>query len=691
MVLFQVIKSEMSDGDIRSYKYYQQIKSETDDHNIRAQAHYPIDDHTKFTMTLFGRSDAGLDVCCHVTEFTPQLDIRINLSHVLGETNDSRIQRGMNLWQQSNYGERLLEEMQNKLCRPPSKDQRKKGWQRFDHFVRFGEAERRKSNYGFRNGEEDVIVPVLCQNLYTYSRLRYFLDDVNHSDMFTDILGFEIKLVNKDVIPITRFWGKSSLCQVTPCAWFEIDESKYESTEKQSLCDIELTVAFKYFVKSVQTNITKMNPHIVQATIDIETYTEDRKNGGIDPLLLGNPCFCIGITIFTQNNEFSRKIILYFSKTINEKSLRETYRQMYGQIHKDLEIFVFTTERRLLEACGKLLQDLRPDVLSGYNSDHFDHWYLFERAKLVGCSSAFYQMGKIVDNDAYLTEESFSSSARGDAIYRRPDIAGVFCLDAMIVISADVTKKFSSYSLKFVSTELLGGETKYDLAYEEMFALYEGQTVVGAAEIAHYCIQDVIVTQKVVTVDSIVNKLLEMSNLMLVDILWLVTKGQTVKCVSSLYSYYAKPEYNYYFDNIFDKADKLAGGHVEEPIRGYYSNPTIVLDFKSLYPSIMIGRGFDFSSAVLHPRYTNLPNVEYYQSRSIHPLTGEVLDYSFAKKTEQMCVQDNIAPLRNVIPDILRILSDTRQQVKKQMQKLDKKSPEYLNLDSKQNAIKVSM
>jgi DNA polymerase elongation subunit (family B) len=57
--------------------------------------------------------------------------------------------------------------------------------------------------------------------------------------------------------------------------------------------------------------------------------------------------------------------------------------------------------------------------------------------------------------------------------------------------------------------------------------------------------------------------------------------------------------------------DSFTGATVLEPIPGMYKDNIAVLDFASLYPTIMISRNLCYSSFVLDSKYLNIPNVNY--------------------------------------------------------------------------------
>lgn len=57
--------------------------------------------------------------------------------------------------------------------------------------------------------------------------------------------------------------------------------------------------------------------------------------------------------------------------------------------------------------------------------------------------------------------------------------------------------------------------------------------------------------------------------------------------------------------------NSFTGATVLEPLPGMYKDNIAVLDFASLYPTIMISRNLCYSSFVLDPTYLNIPNVNY--------------------------------------------------------------------------------
>ena len=121
---------------------------------------------------------------------------------------------------------------------------------------------------------------------------------------------------------------------------------------------------------------------------------------------------------------------------------------------------------------------------------------------------------------------------------------------------------------------------------------------------------------------------------------------------------------------------KYVGATVLTPVVGAHFEPIAVLDFASLYPSIIRAENFCFSTIVMDPRYASLEGVEY-QTVEV-PGMGT---YSYALNVE-----------KGVIPSLLEDLLDARKASRKlsATAKADGMLWEAALYDAQQLAYKVS-
>jgi DNA polymerase elongation subunit (family B) len=90
--------------------------------------------------------------------------------------------------------------------------------------------------------------------------------------------------------------------------------------------------------------------------------------------------------------------------------------------------------------------------------------------------------------------------------------------------------------------------------------------------------------------------LVEMASIVGVTIMDLFTRGQQVRCQSQIYDY-AMRENFVLNKRVFSKLAGFAGGYTKEPIIGLHKN-IICLDFRSLYPSIIIAYNICYTTFV---------------------------------------------------------------------------------------------
>lgn len=122
--------------------------------------------------------------------------------------------------------------------------------------------------------------------------------------------------------------------------------------------------------------------------------------------------------------------------------------------------------------------------------------------------------------------------------------------------------------------------------------------------------------------------------------------------------------------NAQSSGEKYEGAVVIEPIRGFYQDPVAILDFASLYPSIMMAHNLCYSTLIPPFKLKDLDVSQYERTPN-----G---DY-FVKKSVK----------KGVLPVILEELVQARKKVKAELTRTTDPVLTKL-LDSRQQALKVS-
>lgn len=285
-------------------------------------------------------------------------------------------------------------------------------------------------------------------------------------------------------------------------------------------------------------------------------------------------------------------------------------------------------------------------------------------------------------------------------------------------------------------------QKKHDVSPAEIFGYWQSGDPEKIKVIAEYCIQDTVLPQNLVDKMDVLPIQIEMSNVTFVPIRYLLERGQQIKVFSQivkqtkskgyLIPHFKTPFWNKFqvytngtvvtfrpklnddmeeFEQSLFKAkcpsqnempltpeghrfilnkkywdiyeqEKFQGATVLDPIVNAYFDPITVLDFASLYPSIMIANQLCYSSFVLEKeveKYGNIPGIDYKTVEWTETKNGKTKHhkYLYAQNTN------------SVLPELLTDLLANRRRVKKMMG-AEKDPFKKSILNGRQLALKVS-
>lgn len=242
-------------------------------------------------------------------------------------------------------------------------------------------------------------------------------------------------------------------------------------------------------------------------------------------------------------------------------------------------------ERAMLEALSVFLRELRPHFITGWNVEAFDLTYLLERAEVLGVEFARLSC-RMPGERARAVDCSFSSSAHGT--HDSKEVRGLSIIDMLPYFQRNYNMR--SYTLDAVSNERLN-ESKEKVGYDQINALETSAR--GRATLAVYCMKDALLPLRLMAHDRIIVGLVELSRIACVPIDMLVRRGQQIRLKALFYRAGAEQATRHVFatrtdaDRRASEGDTYEGAYVIEPEIGFYTIPIVVLDFASLYPSII--------------------------------------------------------------------------------------------------------
>ena len=503
-----------------------------------------------------------------------------------------------------------------------------------DHVTSYS-LTKQKDVWGFQNNEEFHFMHLNFKSLEHRRK-------VNSIFMYNNEFK-QYHVYESNIDPVLRLMHRTG---IQSTGWLDTGDTCVRSHLAKT--DIDLWCNDWSTLKPVERD--DIAPFIV-ASFDIECNSSTGKFP--DPNVPDDACFQIAISLCKfGSDEPYEKVCLCYKKTDGP------------------DVISFDTEKEMLLAFKKYMNEKDIDILTGWNIFGFDLEYIYKRATMVGCGIDFYQLGKLKDTECHLVMKKLSSSALGDNFLKLLPMSGRFVFDLFHEVKKGY--KLDSYSLNNVS-KLYLGDQKIDMAPKEMFARFVEGDPKKLYEVAEYCIKDTLLPHKLMKKMCILLNLVEMAKATWVPVSFLVERGQQIKVFSQL-SKKAR-ELGYMVPTIKYGSlpeEQYEGATVLEAQKGAYYTPITALDFEALYPSIMMAHNLCYSTYVMDERrYGKIPGITY-ETFNIGNKT-----YKFAQDVPSL------------LPAILMELKQFRKKAKRDMAAATGYMKEVYN--GKQLAYKVSM
>jgi DNA polymerase delta subunit 1 len=409
---------------------------------------------------------------------------------------------------------------------------------------------------------------------------------------------------------------------------------------------------------------------------------------------------------------------------------------VYSDPTEDGIVINCKNEKEMIKTFCDIICNLDPDMLTGYNTWGFDDKYLWKRIEINGLNNYATKLSRIVGVEPTLEVKNLSSGAYGHNEFKILTCPGRETIDLIIAIRRE--HKLDSYKLgrvgiyfkqgtKVSMIDTIGKDGLLTLGYLEseidnhnnpdsekeiseydvMFRITNDADPCQVKIVCDYCIQDANLVIDLMEKLCIIPNNIEMAKSTRVPISWLLLKGQQCKVFSQLLF---ETRIRGFVAPLVEHIEgpppqKFKGATVLTALRGAYFEPVSGLDFKSLYPSIMIAFNMCHSTYVSDPKYLGIDGVEYetiawHEEAHKDDNTKEwvdAADYSFT------FVQN----VKGILPDILDRLWKDRNETKKIMKSEIKKCKQKCGdncgglcggsgfkaqvLNGKQAAIKVTM
>ncbi|GAB6033248.1 DNA polymerase delta catalytic subunit [Chamberlinius hualienensis] len=447
-------------------------------------------------------------------------------------------------------------------------------------------------------------------------------------------IDFEIRfMVDKDVVG---------------CCWIEIPPAKYciresgniisSSCKRVSRCQLEVDVSVDDIIAHApEGEWAKVAPFRI-LSFDIECA--GRKGIFPDPKV--DPVIQIANMVVEQGQSvpFIKNVF-----TLNSCA------PIVGS-----QVLSYQDERQMLEKWSDFIREVDPDIITGYNIQNFDLYYLLNRATQLNVS-AFPYLGRIKNLKTNIRTAMLFSKQLGKRENKIINIEGRNQFDLLLVLLRDY--KLRSYTLNAVSYHFLQ-EQKEDVHHSIITDLQMGNEQTRR-RLAIYCLKDALLPLKLLEKLMCVINYMEMARVTGVPLSYLLTRGQQIKVVSQLLRAAKSRDYIIPTRSISDNGEEFTGATVIEPLQGFYKVPISTLDFNSLYPSIMMAHNLCYTTlltpssraSVNSEDYIRTPSGDYFVKKSVRkgllPNIVENLLAARKKAKDDLKVETN--PFRRKVLD----------------------------------------
>jgi DNA polymerase elongation subunit (family B) len=293
------------------------------------------------------------------------------------------------------------------------------------------------------------------------------------------------------------------------------------------------------------------------------------------------------------------------------------------------QILCFATEEEMFYAWSQFWRAYDPDVVTGWNINDFDIPYMEARIKALGI--AYKNCALKWGRTSFLPSVRVRESKVLGRATKIPSIAGR--LDYDMFQWALKNMQLRSYTLNSVALNLLK-QTKEDMHYSFIYPMWTQSGPHGELQrrrLVQYCKKDaylpILIMQKKMALFAS-TELARLSGVCITD---LINQGQQ-KLTNTKLLHTLSGTTHFLPDKSTCITGPYEGGYVREPIRGWYVDYfLILLDYKSLYPTIMKAHNVSYDTLVMGGRPDGVEGVDFDESPYKGP-NGEV--YYFIKNTK---------------------------------------------------------
>lgn len=383
-----------------------------------------------------------------------------------------------------------------------------------------------------------------------------------------------------------------------------------------------------------------------------------------------------------KNNKFMTGVLIY-----DESEDRDNKYKFQNMLESSELIEVYNSEILMFQKLINLINYFDPDILSGYEIHTLSWGYLIDRMTLAYNADLLMELSRCV-----LYANVKHGDRWGYTHTSAYNVSGRHMLNIWRVLRSELS--LMSYTLENVCYNVLGCTLPHFLDYQ-LSKFFKSSRFLERLIVFKYYMKRIQLMLQVIDVQELIVRNVEYSRLIGIDFHSVFYRGSQYK-VESILSRLSKLR-NFLLDSVSKQAvhemrPLECVPLVMEPDSSYFKSPLLVLDFQSLYPSIIIAYNYCYTTLMckLHGFKPGSNTIGYNHDLKI---SADLLNS--LKEQRLLTISPNgyvfVKPLvkKSLLAVMLEELLDARVNIKKAM-KIFQHDKNFMKLyNSRQLALKL--
>lgn len=261
---------------------------------------------------------------------------------------------------------------------------------------------------------------------------------------------------------------------------------------------------------------------------------------------------------------------------------------------KNTTVLFANSELEIINTLIKIVKTLDPDVLSGYEVNNKSWGYLFQRSKSMYDYDVCDLIGRVTSNKSGKYSENKWAATHTSAI----TVVGRHVFNIWRILRNEIN--LNKYTLENVVFHTIHHRLPF-YEYQTLTKWFKSISATERALSIRYHLDRVIYSIKIINNQELITRTCEQARIVGIDFYSVFYRGSQYK-VEAILARLTKAE-NFL---MISPSRKQVGEQnaleclplIMEPDTRMYTSPVVVLDFQSLYPSIMIAYNYCYSTCL---------------------------------------------------------------------------------------------